>query len=81
MAHMQIFADSDEVFQLLMEKLGFEIPEFKLERFLKIELESDNTNSTETYTVSGVDGNLNSFDYLKEIKVNGENQTSTKQID
>lgn len=73
MSQFQIYADSDEVFELLMEKLGFEIPEFKLERFIKLEIEADNTNFTETYTVSGVDGNLNRFDYLEEIKINGEN--------
>lgn len=81
MAQFQIFADCDEVFDLLMEKLDLEVPEFKLERYIKIGIEADTTNCTETYTVSGVDANLNAFNFLDEIKVNGKADKATMEID
>ena len=36
LADINIFAKIDDVFELLMKKLGYEIPEYKLERQIKI---------------------------------------------
>ena len=36
LAELEIFAKIDDVFELLMAKLGYEIPEFKLVRNIKI---------------------------------------------
>ena len=55
-----------------MAKLGYEIPEFRLERNIKINVQTDKETKAETYTVSGIDKDLNTFDYLTEIKVNDE---------
>ena len=72
LVELNIFGKIDDVFELLMEKLGYEIPEFNLERNIKISVEIDYITKDETYTVSGIDKHLNSFDYLTEIKVNDQ---------
>ena len=38
---MNIHGLMDDVFPLLMSKLGYEIPEFKLERRIKVSLSDD----------------------------------------
>lgn len=78
---LNIYAKIDDVFELLMKKLSYEIPEYRLERHIKIQVQTDKETKAETYTVSGVDKHLDAFDFLTDIKVNDQDKQSTMQID
>lgn len=71
MADLEIFAKIDDVFEMLMAKMGYEIPEYRLERYIKLHVQTDEANLKETYTVTGIDKERNPLNYLTDIKVNG----------
>ena len=81
MADLNIFAKIDDVFELLMAKLGYPIPAYQLERHIEVNVQTDPETKAETYSVKGIDKNLNSFDYLREVKVNGQDSRATIQIE
>lgn len=56
MADLEIFAKMDDVFEMLMAKMDLEIPEFKINRNIQIQVKTDMENLKETYTVTGIDG-------------------------
>ena len=69
MADLEIFAKMDDVFELLMAKMGYEIPEFQVERNIRIKVDADKDTLKETYTVTGVDHELEAFDFLSDVMV------------
>ena len=64
---MNVFGMMDDVFELLMEKLGYQMPEFRLERRLKVSLSDDKKNVNFT----GLDMNGACFSLFKKITVGG----------
>ena len=64
---MNIFGLMDNVFELLMDKLGYTIPEFRLERRLKVSLASDK----KSVNFTGIDKNGACFSLFKSITVGG----------
>ena len=69
---MNIFGMTDDVFPLLMEKLGYEIPEFKLTRRLKVSLSEDK----KSVNFTGIDMNGACFTLFKSITVDGLSNTT-----
>ena len=72
---MNIHGLMDDVFPKLMDKLGYEIPEFKLERRLQIKLSEDKKN----VLLTGLDQNGACYQIFKQIQVSGlmNNVTNT----
>jgi len=67
---MHIFAKIDDVTELLMAKLGYDIPEFRLKRYAKMEL--DTKGSSETVSLSGIDYLGGPYQIFKSIAINGK---------
>lgn len=66
----------DKVMQLLFEKLGYQIPAFKLDRFAKVKLEE--AKSGDTITVKGEDENGAPYTLFKQVKINGKVGSTSK---
>ena len=64
-----IHAKIDDVMSKLMEKLQLEIPQWKLTRYVKIKYEQ--TVKGDCLSVAGVDKQLEPYDFLKSVKING----------
>ena len=64
---MNVFGMMDDVFELLMQKLGYAIPEWRLERRLKVSLSEDK----KTVNFTGIDMNGACFTLFKSITIDG----------
>ena len=64
---MNIFGMIDDVFELLMQKLGYAIPEWRLERRLKVSLSDDG----KTVLFTGIDMNGACFTLFKSVTIDG----------
>ena len=62
---MNIFGQIDDVFELLMVKLGYEIPEWKLQRRLMI----CTTPEKNIINITGIDFNKTCFTLYKSITI------------
>merc|ERR1712178_1946 len=60
---------------LLMKKLNLEIPPFKLQRILKVDLE-ELKDGKEKVTAQGIDRNGGIYDLFNSLKVNGSAKNS-----
>lgn len=72
LADLIINALIDDVWVLLMKKLGLKIPEFKLNRLAKVELD-ESKSGKESIRVSGIDYTGMSYEIFKNIQINGQN--------
>ena len=59
-----------QVFELLMKKLGWAIPEWSIKRSAKIQLDKQGVTGNECLKVSGIDTNNNPYEYLTGITIN-----------
>jgi hypothetical protein len=69
-ATLCIHAKCDDMMELLMKKLNMAIPQFKLRRWLKVNLK-DLGQGNEKVSVCGIDRNGGPFDLFKSIRMNG----------
>ena len=60
----------DDVIDLLMEKLNIPIPQFKLNRWMKVELE-ESKSGKETLHVYGIDKSGGPYDLFKSVFIEG----------
>lgn len=60
----------DDVIELLMKKLNIPIPQFKLDRWMKVELE-ESKSGKETLHVYGVDKSGGPYDLFKSVNIDG----------
>ena len=81
-ASLIIHAKCDDMIELLMKKLNMAIPQFKLQRWLKVKLD-DIGQGKDKMTVSGIDRNGGPFELFKSIRINGgvRNQVTLKETD
>lgn len=81
-ASLVIHAKCDDMIELLMKKLNMAIPQFKLQRWLKVKLD-DMGQGKDKMTVSGIDRNGGPFELFKSIRMNGgvRNQVTLKDTD
>ena len=77
-----IHAKCDDVIQLLMQKLNMAIPQFKLQKWLRVKLQ-DLDQGKDKMTVAGVDRDGGPFELFKSIRINGpvRNQVTLKKTD
>ena len=71
LAHMNIFAKIDTVFEGVMERLKLKIPEYKAERHLKMRL-ATGSNKFEYLLAEGIDKDEVAYKHFKKIELNGE---------
>lgn len=69
-ADLVIHALIDDVIEKLMAQLSIPIPEFRLDRWVKVQLEESKTGK-ETVVVNGIDKLGGTFDLFKSVKING----------
>ena len=55
MANLVIHAKCDDMIELLMKKLQIEIPKFKLQRWIEVELIDSKTPGEQDLVVKGID--------------------------
>jgi len=60
----------DNVLEILVSKLNLSIPQFKLERWVKVAIQESKTGK-ETLRVTGMDALGGPFDLFKAVKVDG----------
>lgn len=69
-AYMNIHCKIDQFFEILMSKLGLEIPQFKLERWVEAEIEESKTGK-EKLRIKGITEMGTQFDLFKTVKIDG----------
>ena len=59
-----------EVFELLMKKLSFSIPEWKIKRSVKVSIEDSDSDGVQHLKIAGVDTNDKPYDFIKAAYFN-----------
>ena len=83
-AHLVIHAQLGDVIELLMQKLDLQIPEFKLQKCLKITLNGEEEKGDEIISVNAIDSKWENENFLKQITINeeiGSKHTLNKDVD
>jgi len=66
-ASLRIFAKCDDVMKLVMKKLGYQIPTFKIRRYLVIEMATKSSKSS-IIRVAGIDSDGTPASYIKRLE-------------
>ena len=60
------------MFDILMKKMSMKIPQFKLNRWVKVKLSGAQAKApSSNLTISGIDANGSPYQLFKQIKING----------
>ena len=62
---------ADDVIERLMKKLKLGIPEFRIDRWVKVQIEENKKEKQETLHVSGIDKSGGPFDLFRYVKIDG----------
>ena len=80
LATLIIHAKCDDVMEMLMQKLSYQIPKWQMKKWLEVQLIEDESK----VQLRGVDETRNSYHLFKEVKVTGtsrgETSKSTKKV-
>ena len=76
MADLCIYAKCDDIMKLLMKKLNLEIPPFKVQKWMKVDIE-ELKNGKEKLNVRGIDRDGGPYELFNSVKINGSVKNSS----